>query len=589
MATAVGQLASEKAAWRSREEDYRLKIESLETQRISSDRERTALEEELRTVRIAALEASEARHTLDHVRASNSSLDEMVRKLQLELTEQQALASRFERQWHDAQESGRAEIHRTRMSLETEVEAANHQVNLVRAELETELTKARSELENLRMEAETTKERHADLLEQEESLRREALRKTNHSNSVALDEARQKYEASVQDLTAQHNRALQHAREDKDRVESFLGERLSLSDAKLRHFQERVAHLEERLEVTTSAARAAAQSAKSGKTAVQQYSQPSAVAEKISPQALRESILVLQEQLQERESRIEQLQSKAENETGVKLKQRDDEINFLRELLAVRNEELTDFVNTISRPNFDRASVRDTAIRIRANLQMEQQEKDRFRRASPQPGQSQNESPVGSAIASLTNLATPKAAQLSSAFSKWRSSMESSALKAQQQRQAQRLAAGNAPRRSHTPSKPAPSTAPAGYHAGLMTPPASNMRSSPVPEDDGSTSLPPPRLHGRTASSSGAKPRSRHTSSSSARPTTPLFREQSYDRDAEDGAITMRNFEDGDEELEHDVEEEEDDSLDDVVDEDMPGMKRSLGEELASPVEEEEL
>jgi hypothetical protein len=68
-----------------------------------------------------------------------------------------------------------------------------------------------------------------------------------------------------------------------------------------------------------------------------------------------------------------------------------------------------------------------------------------------------------------------------------------------------------------------------------------------------------------------------------------LFREQSYDRDAEDGAITMRNFEDGDEELEHDVEEEEDDSLDDVVDEDMPGMKRSLGEELASPVEEEEL
>lgn len=563
MATASGQLASEKAMWKSKEEDYRARIESLESQRLVADRERTQVEDELRAVRITALEASEARHTLEHVRASNTSLDEIMRKLQGEVAEQQALAARYQRQFHDAQESGRAEVHRTRMSLETEVEAANHQVNLVRAELEAELVKVRSDLENVKMEADTANARHEHLLEQEETIRREALRKVNHSSSVALDEARHKYESSVQDLTAQHTRALQHAVEDKTRAESFLNERLALSDAKLQHFQDRVVHLEERLEVAKSAAQAAAQNAKGSKL----FSPPSFAApvpEKVSPQALRESILVLQEQLQDRELRIERLQVQVEEEDAAKLKERDAEIAWLRELLAVRNEELTDLVNTISRPNFDRAAVRDTAIRIRANLQMEQQEKDRFGRAP------QNQ--VGSALASLTSLATPKAAQFSSAFNKWRSTMESSALKTQQR--------AGPPRKSFTPSKTSASAPPAGYHAGLMTPPASNVRSSPMPED--TNSLPPPRLHPRAGSNTSAhsspkdvvdapQPVSRKASAASERPSTPLFREHSYDEDAEDSAITMQNF--------------EDDDLEGVADSDGPPAFRSLESELEEPME----
>lgn len=561
MATASGQLASEKAMWKSKEEDYRARIDSLDSQRAVADRERTQVEDELRTARITMLEASEARHTLEHVRASNASLDEMIRKLQGEVAEQQSLASRYERQFHDAQESGRAEVHRTRMSLETEVEAANHHVNLVRAELEAELVKVRADLENVKMESDTAKARHEHLLEQEETVRREALRKVNHSSSVALDEARHKFESSVQDLTAQHTRALQHAVEDKTRTESFLNERLALSDAKLQHFQDRVVHLEERLEVTKSAAHAAAQNAK-----VSRFTPPSnsyvAVPEKVSPQALRESILVLQEQLQERELRIERLQVQVEEEGVAKLKERDAEIAWLRELLAVRSEELTDLVNTISRPNFDRAAVRDTAIRIRANLQMEQQEKDRFGRSS--------QTQVGSALASLTSLATPKAAQFSSAFNKWRSTMESSALKAQQR---------PGPRRkSFTPSKAPSSAAPAGYHEGLMTPPASNVRSSPIPED--MNSLPPPRLHPRAGSNNSAysstkssmeMPQAgRQASGSSERLNTPLFGEHSYDQDADDNAISMQTF--------------EDDDLEGVADSDGPPAFRSLEREMEVPM-----
>lgn len=553
MSTAAGQLASEKAAWKSKEEDYRAKIESLESQQAIFNRERMQMEDELRIVRNNAMEAGEARHSVEHLREANNSLDEMVRRLQGDLTEQQALAARYERQFYDAQESGRAEVHRTRMSLETEIEAANHEVNLVRAELEAELAKTRSELDNLRMEAETTRARHEHLLEEEESARREALRKVNHSNSVALDEARHKYESAIQNLTAQHTRAISHALEDKQRMEGFLNEKLALADAKLAHYQDRTSHLEERLEVAKSAAQAAAVSATKTSKAAPPVTATASIPEKISPQALRESILVLQEQLQEREARIESMQAKID-EGPKKLKERDSEITWLREILDVRIDELTDLVETLQRPNFDRVAVRDTATRIQTNLEMERQEKERFGRPQPSLG--------GQALSNLTSFATPR---VTSAFNKWRSSMESSALKNQQARP-------GAPSRSYTPSKP-PSrpSLPSYSSGGLMTPPATNLRSSPLPED--TNTLAQPRLSSRPGSKGSARAmsnsgqrRSRHASGTSERPHTPLFREQSYDRDAEDNnEVDMPNF--------------EDDDLDDVADSQPPAF-RSLEDEL---------
>ena len=590
MATAAGQLASDKASMKAKEEEYRTRCEHLESQNEAHLKERTQLEEELSTLRAgdaevsetqqarhlhersllegelralrsSALDAAEAKVALDQMRMSNSSLEEMVRNLQIELVEQQSLAARFERDFNDAREAGRAEVQRTRMSLETDIETANHQVNVVRVELESELAKVRAELENARMEAETTKARHERLLEEEDDAKRETLRKVNHASSVALDEARRKQETTINELHSAHDRALQHAMEDKQRSEFFLNEKLALSDVKLQHFQDRVLHLEERLEVTKSAAQAAAMSAKS--KAVPVASATSALPEKISPQALRESILVLQEQLQERESRIDKLQSQVDQEGPAELRKRDDEIAWLRELNAVRSEELTDLINTLAQPTFDRAMVRDTAIRIRANLQMEQQEKERFRQ-NP-------DSLPGQAIASLSNFAAPKAIQLSSTFSKWRANMESSALK--------NAPRGHARLRSNTPSKPSSSSGiPQGYTSGLMTPPASNLRSTPSPE--ASSSLPPPRLHSRAGketvmpATEPPKPRSRVPSASSEGPTTPLFRSQSYDQDAEDNNVTMQSFEGEDEDL-------------DIADNQPPAF-RSLEDELDTAVEDDD-
>jgi hypothetical protein len=601
IATAAGQFMSEKALWQSRENDLRAHQESLESQRAAEVRERTQLEEELRAVRASSLEVPELRHSLEQVRKSNASLEDLVRKLQGDIAEQQSLALRYERQFHESQESSRAEIHRTRMSLESDIEAANHQVNVVRAELEADLIKTRGELENVRMEAETAKARHEHLMEQEEAARREALRKVNHSNSVALDEARHKYESAAKDLQSQHARALKHAHEDRDRVEFFLGERLTLSDAKLQHYQDRVAHLEERLTVAKSAAQAAAQNAQTTKSvsAAPSYSR---MPDKVSPQALRESILVLQEQLQERELRIETLQSQVHDEGVAKVKERDTEIAWLRELLAVRMDELTDLANTLASPAFNREAVRDTAIRIRANLQMEQEEKERFNRPAPP------QSVSGQALASLSNFASPK---LASAFSKWRSSMESSTLKTQSRSSSMAGRSATPSRAQQPPSRrPAPATAAApGYPSGLMTPPATSIRNaSPVPElaSKALQSAANPRLHPRSSSKTSQfsshsflepasvhLPKSRQSSNNTttsrlvAEPQQPqqqlrqndshLFREQSYDRDADENLAVahMPTFE----EDEDDEPGTNDDSLDDVADSQPPAF-RTLDDEL---------
>ena len=256
---------------------------------------------------------------------------------------------------------------------------------------------------------------------------------------------------------------------------------------------------------------------------------PTSIPERVSPQALRESILVLQEQLQEREARIDELKHQVNDEGPAKLKERDTEIAWLRELLSVRGEELTELVNTLSRPTYDRDSVRDTAIRIRANLQMEQQEKDRLGYGGP--------SLSGQAIASLSSFATPK---LTSAFNKWRSSMESTTLKGR--------APKSLPMRSYTPSKsvPAPKHH-SSYTDGLMTPPASNLRSISSPQ--ATVWLPAPRLHGRVEP--------RHAEHATTDPGHPalfpdlplspsLFREQSYDQDAEDSNVQAHTHQDDD-------------------------------------------
>ncbi|KAF1357008.1 hypothetical protein BDV97DRAFT_343240 [Delphinella strobiligena] len=482
---------------------------------------RREFEEEVHNLRTQVHEGVSAKIHLEQALRSNATHEDAVHRLKTDLVAEQTLVMRLERDLHEARESGRAEVQRTQMIMESSIDATNSQAAIMRSSLEHELHMAKNAIEDLRMTAETAKARHEMLLEEEADLRRDALRKVNETSSSSLNDLREKHQEALRYMRVQHEKELCHALEDKHRAESYLQGRLDLSNDQVAHLQERVLHLEERVKVARSAAQAAAKQAQEARYAapaqergaldtVRSLDQP----EKISPQALRESILVLQEQLQERETRIESLQSQMnslDTTAPAKLKERDTEITWLRELLAVRNEDLSELIRQLEKDGFDREAVRDYAIRISAGIQMEQAEKERLINAGT--------SKAAQAVAGLANVASPGVARLASAWGSWRKGRTESSSSANQAasapspasavRKVKTSAIGKAPssapilraqqqqrlqqqqqsrtsemrstsRNTFTPSKPSPAPSPSIF-AGLMTPPASQLRRTPTP------------------------------------------------------------------------------------------------------------
>ncbi|KAL6694790.1 hypothetical protein J3F84DRAFT_395656 [Trichoderma pleuroticola] len=389
-------------------------------------------------------------------------LEEMLSELRTENAKLHQSSARYQREFEEARESGASEVKRTRMSLQTELDAANNQVNVVREEYEEQNAKLRAELDHLKLEIDTAKAQNEMLLEGAQS-----------SNASELDELKRKHQNELEDIQTRYERQVHNAVEDGQRTEQHLLERLSLSTSKTEHLQDRILHLEEKLEITKQAAAAAAQAAKSAGVDSSFLSPTMAkpverveMPEKISPQALRESIMVLQEQLQAREQRIEELEqtvTELDPDAATKIAKRDDEISWLRELLAVRQGDLQDIIVALSGDRFDRAAVKDAAIRLKANLQMEEQERERAMNG-------------GSAItlpniAQTIQAATPRVAQtiapIAAAWGNWRRRVLSSP-----------AVTGNS-----TPSKSRnDSMQNGGIMSGLLTPPATALRQSPTPD-----------------------------------------------------------------------------------------------------------
>ncbi|QGA15363.1 hypothetical protein EYB26_003020 [Talaromyces marneffei] len=542
MANVTKDVTRDQANARRKEEELTAKYESL---RAAYDREvklREKLEIDIGELEKSERETAKLKFIFAQSQQENHRLEELVASLRQESQEHENAASRFEREFNEARESSRMEIQRARTSMEADLEAANNQVNYIRAGLEAEINRLESQVENVRMDADTMKERYELLLEEARENKDSTIAELTAGKDMAMEEQRKTHDRVLNDLRERHARALHNASEDRQRIESYMKEKLDLSNEKVAHLQDRVAHLEEKLEIAKSAARAAAQAAQAKGVVVSppvqhhsspslSYSKDSSAPEKISPQALRESILVLQDQLQQRESRIEELEeelSEVDKEAPNKIKERDTEISWLRELLGVRVDDLQDIINNLSQPSFDQNTVRDAAIRLRANLQMQQQEKERAM--------------SGQAFPSLADIAaSPRSLPLAAAaaWGNWRKGRESFTSESGA---------------TQTPSK---STNAGGFLSGLLTPPSSNVRYTPK-----NMSAPPgpARLAGRRTASESRPLRGYNQSRSlSARqmdklpvvhqeqiepPTTPpLLRRSSYDHDAEqnsyDGSSLM--------------------------------------------------
>jgi chromosome segregation ATPase len=458
MARAAKEMAEEIARRTKKEQSLLGRQEVLEARLQAEARTRERIETELERLEMGERQGMRAVAECKRLEAALAEMRTENHKLH-----QGAL--RYQAEFQEARESAAREVQRTRDAMQTEVDNANHQVNVVREELEDQVVRLRAQLDNVKMDADTAKARHEMLLEEAQT-----------SKQAELEELVRKHQNEIEDLQARYERQLSNTSEEAQRTEQNLLERLSISTSKWEHLQDKVAHLEEKLEIAKEAARAAAQAAKSAANSdpVPQPWAPAASRqleppEKISPQALRESIMVLQEQLQEREQRIEELEvklSKTDPDAEIKISKRDDEITWLRELLAVRHSDLQDIIGALSRDDYDRNAVKDAAIRLKANLQMEEQERER----AINGGSAIN---LPNIAATIRDAATPRVAQavgpLAAAWGNWRKGRDLGSVLSSP---APASGGSSTPSRSNTVSN--------SLLGGLLTPPASGMRQTPL-------------------------------------------------------------------------------------------------------------
>ncbi|KAF7547763.1 hypothetical protein G7Z17_g7494 [Cylindrodendrum hubeiense] len=515
--------------------DARLQAEAKTRERLEIEMER--LQDNERSAFRAVNECKRLESLMDEMKNENHRLEQS--------------SMRYQREFEEARESGLSEVKRTRMALQLEVDSANNQVNFIREELEEQNSKLRSELDNVRLEADTANAQNEMLLEEAQT-----------TKSSQIDELHHKHQNEIEDLQTRYERQVNNTQEDAHKAEKHLLERLSLSASKTEHLQDRILHLEDKLEIAKQAAAAAAQAAKSagvdaGSAAIVGHPKSAAsrtleAPEKISPQALRESIMVLQEQLQAREQRIEELEhvvSKADPDAPTKITKRDDEISWLRELLAVRHENLQDIITALSGDRYNPDAVKDAAIRLKANLQMEEQERERAMNG----GSSINLPNIAQSI----QAATPRVAQavgpIAAAWGNWRKGNQSSFSGLSG------VLSSPATGRNATPSRssPAPQNSLLG---GLLTPPASGLRQTP-PVDNGRPQPTAFASTGRRYPSHGSiSARSRGISNTSHRAersgrstppprqseaepmTPPMMRSSVYDSDAQPGDFDDNDF-----------------------------------------------
>ncbi|KAL9130600.1 MAG: hypothetical protein Q9217_001260 [Psora testacea] len=559
IASASSHLTADHAHWRSKEEEHKNRLDILGTRLEAEARIRMGLELQIERLEAHEKESMKARLQLEQTHKANAHLDKLVGQLRSESHDHQNAAARLERELRAAQETSIMEVHRTRSAMEVDIKAAKSEIRVVRAGLQDTIYRLEQQLEDATSRADMFKTQYEIMLKEASEARRAALQEAADAHDKTLQEHYRFHEQAVKDMKVQHRRALDNALEDKQRSETYLGNRISLADEKILHLQDKVIHLAEKLEIAKSAAHAAVQAVQANKAA----SSPSAsralitkasdIPEKISPQALRESILVLQEQLQARESRIEELEANLtalDPDAPAKLKDANFEITWLRELLGVRIDDLQDIITTLSQPSYDREAVKDAAIRLKANLQMVEQENERAL-----SGSHSFPSPL-----SISNLAaSPKAlpSAAAAAWGSWRKGRDTgtSNLGA--------IAKGSVNR---TPSKLSPS--PQSFFASLITPPSTNMR-NPMPLQHGVRSRP-------TSSLSPNKPLGDPSTSrpnmslqdedcalgQHGRPqqdlvTPPLMRKTSYDLDAAEAAVFGAEGEEQYKKGDHEVAEED--------------------------------
>ena len=515
MTQVVEDVTSDQVEWQRREHELVVQQQVMQSTLEQEVRRREKLEIELG-------EISKQHQEHVHITASYEIAQQQIQRLQghadelrSEVKIHQDTSFRLERELAYAKEDAQVATSSATAILRAELDGARFQLDNIKSDAEAQIARLQNRLDNAELDFEDQKAKYDTERAEIWDAHNQALREANEKRETALEEQRVTLDKKLTDLRERHTRALHNSSDDRHRLEHHLNEQLSLRDDKVKHLEGKMVDLEERLEITKSAARAAVEAA-TAKGINLPTPAPSVIAsppqraasasialvkgsyipEKISPQALRESIMVLQDQLQNREQRIEKLEAELaaiDKDAPNKVKDRETEISWLRELLGVRMDDLEDIVNTLSQTDFDRESVKDASIRLRANLQMEQQLRER--------------AAAGGLMYSLPSLSSitqsPRALPMAAAaaWGNWRKARDTSfgALSD--------LATNLS---SQTPSKSAVGS-PVSFLSGIMTPPSTSTR-TPIQTD---SSNPPPTMRPLAAAAAARKG---SASTSEARP-----------------------------------------------------------------------
>ncbi|ERF75164.1 hypothetical protein EPUS_06204 [Endocarpon pusillum Z07020] len=572
MADVMERVAQEQASWVLKEHDSSGKQREMEAELRQEMRMREKLEFEVDLLEKERKELLRYKDNYDAIYNENTRLEALVVQTRQESRMHEEAAHQFERDVVNLRETAQADASKARLTHQHEVGLLKSHHESHCADLESQISRLQVQLQQARNDTEEVKARYESHLSDHVDRHIRALHELNETKEAALAEQRRSHEKAINDLRERHARALHNSSDDKQRLDAHFTEKLALSSDRIQHLEGKVADLQDRLEIASSAARAAAEAAAGKGTpggdndltpqltiASMPLARGSGIPEKISPQALRESIMVLQDQLQNREQTIESLEAeltKVDKDAPSKIKDRETEINWLRELLGVRIDDLEDIIKSLSEADYNREAVKDAVIRLKANLQMEQQERERAVHGSPG---------IIPSVASLSSLTqTPRALPMAAAaaWGNWRKARDTSS-----------GTLSELANISQTPSRS--SSGPQSFLSGLLTPPRTNHReTNPLPESappamrplsgrNSSSEARPLRAYSSQARSMSAKraePRTTARQQSSvhsylteqqqqqsrqlAPRTPPLMRESSYDQDADARRSIMSDLDD---------------------------------------------
>lgn len=490
MSDVARDVASEQAEWRKQEHALVSKHTTTQAALEHQIRHREKIERELDELDKEHKENVRYRSACGIAEQEVARLQVLVSALQIENKSHQDKSFQLERELSHAKDDTQAVLLNSAAAVQAELAQAKSGAANMRADFEAQIARLKSRVDNAELDLEEQKAKHDTALAEIVDANSLAAQEAVDNREAALQEQHATHERKLADLRDRHTRALHNSSDDRHRLEHHLNEKLALSDDKVHHLEGKITDLEERLEITKSAARAAVEAATvkvfnlptPAPSTVASPPQAPAVArsasiafvpgsdipEKISPQALRESVMVLQDQLQNREQTIEKLQAELaaiDREAPARIKDRETEIGWLRELLSVRIDDIEDIINTLNKPDFDREAAKDAAIRLKANLQMEQQLKERAASGTTV------QLPSIVSLQSLTQ--SPRALPMAAvaALGNWRKARDSSfgAL------------SDLASNLGQTPTRSA-SGSPASFLSGMMTPPSTAAK-TPTPSN----------------------------------------------------------------------------------------------------------